>query len=145
VIADRHDPQDRVLLAMALLAAVIVAPALLEYGDLVALGLGEDLGRDGQAVGGLEAAAVAGEQDVAQRDLSPASPASFSTTILSPGATRYCLPPVRTTANIGFSLLRKIGSRARQARVRAAPLGKEGRLWQGAAGVNRGCSRNALL
>src|SRR4051794_7558609 len=36
---------------------------------------------------------------------SPALPSSFSTTILSPGATRYCLPPVRTTANIGFSLL----------------------------------------
>src|SRR5437899_5000459 len=37
--------------------------------------------------------------------LSPALPSSFSTTILSPGATRYCLPPVRTTANIGSSLL----------------------------------------
>src|SRR6185369_4836111 len=32
--------------------------------------------------------------------LSPASPASFSTAILSPAATRYCLPPVRTIANI---------------------------------------------
>src|SRR5687767_7421395 len=37
--------------------------------------------------------------------LSPALPASFSTTILSPGATRYCLPPVRTIANIGSSFL----------------------------------------
>src|SRR3954453_13073400 len=37
--------------------------------------------------------------------LSPALPSSFSTTILSPGATRYCFPPVRTTANIGSSLL----------------------------------------
>src|SRR5918993_5833935 len=37
--------------------------------------------------------------------LSPASPASFSTTILSPAVTRYCLPPVRTTANIGSLLL----------------------------------------
>src|SRR3954447_5561393 len=36
--------------------------------------------------------------------LSPALPSSFSTTILSPGATRYCLPPVRTTAHIGSSL-----------------------------------------
>src|SRR4051812_8202729 len=35
--------------------------------------------------------------------VSPASPASFSTTILSPAATRYCLPPVRTTANMAFS------------------------------------------
>ncbi len=34
--------------------------------------------------------------------VSPASPASFSTTILSPAATRYCLPPVRTTANMAF-------------------------------------------
>src|SRR5690606_24459962 len=32
--------------------------------------------------------------------VSPASPASFSTAILSPAATRYCLPPVRTTANM---------------------------------------------
>src|SRR3546814_7122816 len=32
----------------------------------------------------------------------PASPASFSTTILSPAATRYCLPPVRTTANMAY-------------------------------------------
>src|SRR5207237_4449546 len=35
--------------------------------------------------------------------LSPASPASFSTTSLSPAATRYCLPPVRTIANMGLS------------------------------------------
>src|SRR5688572_28263160 len=42
--------------------------------------------------------------------LSPALPASFSTTILSPGATRYCLPPVRTIANIGS--LSKIRGRA---------------------------------
>src|SRR5436853_6040072 len=40
--------------------------------------------------------------------LSPALPSSFSTTILSPGATRYCLPPVRTTANIVSSLLLRI-------------------------------------
>src|SRR6185503_16478012 len=35
--------------------------------------------------------------------VSPALPASFSTTILSPAATRYCLPPVRTIANMGLS------------------------------------------
>src|SRR5687768_5102938 len=35
--------------------------------------------------------------------VSPASPASLSTTILSPAATRYCLPPVRTIANMGLS------------------------------------------
>src|SRR5688572_9384874 len=36
--------------------------------------------------------------------VSPASPASFSTTILSPAATRYCLPPVRTIANMAFPI-----------------------------------------
>src|SRR6188768_853412 len=38
--------------------------------------------------------------------VSPASPASFSTAILSPAATRYCLPPVRTTANMVFKSVR---------------------------------------
>ena len=51
VVADGDDLQDRVLLAMALLAAIIVPATLLEDGDLVALGLGDDLRRDGQAVG----------------------------------------------------------------------------------------------
>src|SRR5206468_7095898 len=32
--------------------------------------------------------------------LAPGSPASFSTTIRSPGETRYCLPPVLITAYI---------------------------------------------
>jgi signal transduction histidine kinase len=69
VIADRDDLQDRVVLAVALLAAIIVAAALLEHRHLVAPGLGDDLGRDLEAVGRLQAAAVAGEQDVAERDL----------------------------------------------------------------------------
>src|SRR5690606_22636871 len=34
--------------------------------------------------------------------VSPASPLIFSTAILSPAATRYCLPPVRTIANMVF-------------------------------------------
>jgi hypothetical protein len=55
-----------VLLAMAALAAVIVAPLFLEDGDLVGLGLGDDLGRNGETVGRLQLAAVAGQQDVAQ-------------------------------------------------------------------------------
>jgi hypothetical protein len=50
-VADRDDLQDRVLLAVALLAAIVVAAALLEHRDLFALGLGDDLGRDGQSVG----------------------------------------------------------------------------------------------
>src|SRR5688572_10018864 len=40
VVADRGDPQDRVLLPVTLLAAVIVAAALLEHRHLVALRLG---------------------------------------------------------------------------------------------------------
>src|SRR5213075_3406158 len=68
VIADRNDLEDRVLLTVALLAPVIVAPPLLEHRDLVALGLGDDLRRDSQAVGRFEAAAVAGEQHIAKRD-----------------------------------------------------------------------------
>jgi len=39
----------------------------------LALGLGDDLRRDGQAVGRLEVPAVTGEQDVAKRDLVPGS------------------------------------------------------------------------
>src|SRR5207248_7139902 len=34
----------------------------------------------------------------------PTSPASFSTRITSPGATRYCFPPVSTIAYIRFLL-----------------------------------------
>ncbi len=56
------------LLAMARLAAIIVAAALLEDDHLVGLGLGDDLGGDGQAVGGLQVPTFAGEQDVAQLD-----------------------------------------------------------------------------
>src|SRR4030095_2652189 len=69
MIADRHDLQDRVLLAMALLATVIVPAALLENRDLLALRLGDDLRRDGQAIGRLQIAAITGEQDIAERDL----------------------------------------------------------------------------
>src|SRR3546814_9542155 len=46
LVADRGDHQDRVLLAMAFLAAVIVPPALLEDDDLLALRLRDDLGRN---------------------------------------------------------------------------------------------------
>src|SRR5438445_690758 len=56
-------------LALALAgAAFFVAAALLEHRHLVGLGLGDDLRRDGQALGRLEVRPVAGEQDVAQRD-----------------------------------------------------------------------------
>src|SRR6476469_1140349 len=69
VIADGDDLEDRVQLAMALLATIIVAAALLEHRDLVALGLGDDLGGGGQAVRRLDIRPLAGEQVIAQRDL----------------------------------------------------------------------------
>src|SRR5437763_1225566 len=77
VIADREDLQDGVLLAVPLLATVVVPAALLEHGDLVGLGLGDNLGRDGQAIGRLQAAAVAGEQDIAQGDAVARIPIDF--------------------------------------------------------------------
>src|SRR5438105_3282436 len=58
----------RLLGLRALLAAIIVPPALLEHCHLIGFRLGDDLRRDGQAVGRLEGPAVAGEQDVAQGD-----------------------------------------------------------------------------
>ena len=56
------------LLTVALLTAVVVPTPLLEHDHLLALGLGNDLGRDGQAVGALEVRAVTGQQDVREGD-----------------------------------------------------------------------------
>src|SRR3954471_2908166 len=68
--------------------------------------------------------------------VSPASPASFLTTILSPAATRYCLPPVRTTANMAFS---KSSNAVRaNRRLRPNPRAGEGLLPKRARSVNRG-------
>src|SRR5688572_23108044 len=53
---------------MTLLAAIIVAAALLEHRHLLALGLGDDLGLDLEAVGRFQARTLAGEQDVAEGD-----------------------------------------------------------------------------
>src|SRR5690348_8090539 len=39
-----------------------------------------------------------------------ASPGSLSTSTMSPGATRYCLPPVRITAYMGLSLQPKLNT-----------------------------------
>src|SRR6185503_7494853 len=47
----------------------IVPAPLLEDSDLVALGLRDDLRRDGEAFGVLQVAAVAGEHDIAQSHL----------------------------------------------------------------------------
>src|SRR5688572_3370223 len=67
-IADRDDAQQGHLLAVPGLAAIVVPAALLEDDDLLALRLGDDLGRDGDLAGFRQLVAVAGEQDVAQRD-----------------------------------------------------------------------------
>ncbi len=67
-IADRDDLQDRVLLAMTHFAAIVVAAALLEDDDLVGLGLGDDLCADLETLGRLDLVAVAGEQDIVERD-----------------------------------------------------------------------------
>src|SRR6476661_7146950 len=63
--------------------------------------------------------------------LSPASPASFSTTILSPAATRYCLPPVRTIANMGlFQFNSKCLAREAGPRTGSGAATEEGRFCQ---------------
>src|SRR5690606_7745737 len=67
-VADRDDAQQRHLLAMPGLAAIVVPAALLEDHDLLALRLGDDLGRNADLARLLQIAAVAGEQDVAERD-----------------------------------------------------------------------------
>src|SRR3546814_16951409 len=69
LFADGDDLQDRVLLAMAVAAAIIVPAALLEDDDLLALGLRHDLGADGKPVDRLQLGALAREQPVAQRHL----------------------------------------------------------------------------
>ena len=48
-------------------AAVVVPTALLEHDDLFAARLGDDFGRNDEAIGALHFAAVTGQQDVAQR------------------------------------------------------------------------------
>src|SRR3546814_7803920 len=69
LFADGDDLQDRVLLAMAVAAAIIVPAALLEDDDLLALGLRHDLGADGKPVDRLQLGALARAQHVAQRHL----------------------------------------------------------------------------
>src|SRR6478736_3806336 len=67
-IANRDDPQQSHLLAVTGLPAIVVPAALLEDGDLLALRLGDDLGRDDDLGGLRQAVTLAGEQDVAQGD-----------------------------------------------------------------------------
>src|SRR6478735_10808854 len=49
-LADRHDLDDRVVLAVTVATAIIVAAALLEDDDLLGLRLRHDFRGDGQAV-----------------------------------------------------------------------------------------------
>src|SRR5215203_1560723 len=53
---------------MTLLAAVIVPPALLEDGDLVGLGLGNNFGTHDEARDGLQVRAFPGQEDVGDVD-----------------------------------------------------------------------------
>src|SRR5690606_23097179 len=62
-VADLHDAQQRHLLAVTRLAAIVVPPTLLEHDDLFALCLRDDLGRDGYLAGIGQLLAVAGEED----------------------------------------------------------------------------------
>src|SRR5579871_1089618 len=53
---------------MTVLAAIVVAAALLEHRDLLALGLRDDLGRNRDRRGVGDRAVAAGEQNIAQGD-----------------------------------------------------------------------------
>src|SRR3546814_9848067 len=61
------DAQQRQRLAVTVATAIIVPAALFEDDDLFAARLGDDLGRHGQALGVLCLAAIAGQQNIAQR------------------------------------------------------------------------------
>src|SRR3546814_289766 len=76
--------------------------------------------------------------------VSPASPASFSTTILSPAATRYCLPPVRTTANMALSNYLAYWPHG-DGRETEAPRGKPGCYWRRARLSTPKPSRERLM
>ena len=56
------------MLAVTGLAAVVVPAALFEDGDLLALRLGDDLGRDDNLASFRQLVAFTGDQDVAQRN-----------------------------------------------------------------------------
>src|SRR3546814_8310309 len=64
--ADAQDLQDRVLLPMAIAAAVIMPATLLEDDNLLALRLRNDFGRNGQAFAVLQFRALTGQQNIIQ-------------------------------------------------------------------------------
>ena len=78
-IANRRDAQQRHLLAVAVLAAIVVAATLLENEDLLALGLRNDLRRNGHLAGIRKLLTFACKQDVTQRD----GVAGFSSQLLN--------------------------------------------------------------
>ncbi len=103
-VADRDDLEDRQLLAMTGLAAVVVPAALLKtttLSDFAWATISAPTMRP--AVDSRFEPSPASSTSVMSTE-SPASPASFSTTILSPGATRYCLPPCARLRTLGHSL-----------------------------------------
>jgi hypothetical protein len=104
VVADRDDPENRVQLAMALLAPVVVAAPFLNTVTLSPLAWATISAETFSPSVDFRLLPSPASNTSPSVILSPALPSSFSTTILSPGWTRYCFPPVRTTANIGFSL-----------------------------------------
>src|SRR5690606_28834159 len=67
-ITDLDYAQQRHLLAVARLATIVVPAPLLEDDDLLALRLSDDLGRNRDLAGLRQLLAVAGQQDIAQRD-----------------------------------------------------------------------------
>jgi hypothetical protein len=122
VIADGDDLEDRVLLAVTLLAPVVVAAALLEDGDLLAFRLGDDLGGDGEAVGRLQIAAVAGEQDVAERDLVTGVAVELLDDDLVSGMDAVLLPTRADDCEHDFSSSRNlIPARSRSRKPRQRP------------------------
>ena len=138
--ADRHDLQDRVLLAMALLAAIIVAAALLEDGDLLAFRLGDDLGRDLEAVGLLEVGPVAGKQDVAQSDAVAGFPSELLNDDLVSGGDAILLTARAHDCEHWFISLVKL-----DAQLSISPRAKGRRLWQAVQPVNRVSRGMAML
>ena len=97
------DLQNSQFLAMPALAAIVLAPLLLEYDHLGAARLLHDLRRHRRArdhrcadFGASPPIASTWSSDIS----APTSPTRRSTVIWSPTPTRYCFPPVFTIANM---------------------------------------------
>jgi hypothetical protein len=90
-------------LAVALELLVLLLALVVEDEDLVAAAFGDDFGGDlGAAEIGLEANLPSSPETatMSEKVMAPSSWAAFSMRTVSPGATRYCFPPVLMTAYI---------------------------------------------